>query len=126
MFVAFNGFDWPVLIISMAAAIVANLILGKVKERKRPFDTHGFEPLIGKWFLGGSFPSDHAMLVALFATSIVIAGVSTPWLVVAVVAAALVILGRLAAGVHYTSDVAVGAVVGFVAYWLTHYIFTLL
>ena len=121
-----DGFDWPVFLIALAVAIIANLILGKVKERKRPFDTHKFEPLIGKWFLGGSFPSDHAMLSALFVTAIVIAGVSTLWLIVAIVVGLLVILGRLAVGVHYTSDVVVGAFVGFVSYWLVHYIFTLL
>lgn len=112
--VAFTSFEHlkyfvGVLIIGWAF----NLLLGKIKERARPYETHKYEALISTWWLGGSFPSDHAMMATVCSSLIFVLG--GPWVWVAIAAVVLVTLGRVLVGVHYVSDVVVGTIVGLLA-----------
>lgn len=91
---------------ALIIGVAFNLLLGKMKERARPYDTHNYKPLISTWWLGGSFPSDHAMLAGIFASLLFTVG--GPWVWASLVLAGLVGLGRILVGVHYVSDVIVG------------------
>ncbi len=63
-------------------------------------------PGVGDW----SWPSNHSVVAAAFATACIIAVPRTAWL--AVPLAVLVAVARLAAGVHYLHDVAAGLALG--------------
>lgn len=63
-------------------------------------------PETGDW----SWPSNHAVLAAAFATACVLAVARTAWIVVPV--AVLIGAARVAAGVHYVHDVLAGLAVG--------------
>jgi membrane-associated phospholipid phosphatase len=80
-------------------------------HRSRPFN-EGYEPLIQMVWMAPSFPSAHAAIA--FATAAVSFWSSPelfgPWLFVA---AACVAMSRVAVGVHFVSDVIMGALIGF-------------
>jgi undecaprenyl-diphosphatase len=88
-------------------------------ERPRPFVTLGFEPLIerGATF---SFPSGHAAI--LFALAVVVWRLDRRWGWWFLALASLNGFARVVAGVHWPTDIVVGAVVGVVsaltAQWL--------
>ncbi|HLS63132.1 MAG TPA: phosphatase PAP2 family protein [Ruania sp.] len=63
-------------------------------------------PAVGDW----SWPSNHSLVAAAFATACMLAVPRTAWLAVPV--AVLSGLARLAAGVHYLHDVAAGLALG--------------
>lgn len=112
--VAFTSFERlkyfvGVLIIGWAF----NLLLGKIKERARPYETHKYKALISTWWLGGSFPSDHAMMATVCGSLLFIFGGPWAWLAIAGVLA--VGFGRILVGVHYVSDVIIGIAVGLLA-----------
>ncbi|MDU5604104.1 MAG: phosphatase PAP2 family protein, partial [Mogibacterium sp.] len=79
-------------------------------NRPRPYQTWAIQPLIKKDSLGKSFPSRHvfsATVIAMLALTL------NPWLggTMLFLAAILAIL-RVLGGVHYTSDVLAGYVIG--------------
>jgi undecaprenyl-diphosphatase len=92
------------------ALAIGSLISGLV-DRARPFVadpgqvhlfvSHGSDP---------SFPSDHA--TAAFAIAVAILLRSRSWGLLALVAATVLSVGRVAVGVHYPSDVLAGAILG--------------
>jgi undecaprenyl-diphosphatase len=102
---------------AVAAALSAGLALaiGKVVselvDRSRPFVAHPDQVHL---FSGHSadpgFPSDHA--TAAFAIAMAIYLRKRSWGIVALVAAAVLSIGRVAIGVHYPSDVVAGAALG--------------
>src|SRR3954468_8265071 len=102
---------------SMAAVLSAGLglVVGKViselVDRARPFvaDPHGVHLFSGHAADAG-FPSDHA--TAAFAIAVAILLRKRGWGIVALVAAAVLSIGRVALGVHYPSDVLAGAALG--------------
>lgn len=84
--------------------------------RERPFTAHMD---IIKFFNREetpSFPSGHAAF--FFAVAWSLWFVDRRWSIAFFVGAILVSLGRVAAGVHYPTDILGGAAVGFVAAWL--------
>ena len=103
---------------SLAAVLSAGLGLAAAKaiaelvDRARPFvaDPHGVHLFSGHAADPG-FPSDHA--TAAFAIAVAILLRRRGWGIVALVAAAVLSVGRVALGVHYPSDVLAGALVGF-------------
>jgi undecaprenyl-diphosphatase len=95
---------------SILFGVVINLVLGKIFIRKRPFITHKLHALISTTWLGGSFPSDHAMLSFAIASPLYIFDPITGiW---AMITAGLISLSRVAVGVHYLSDIFTGTLVG--------------
>ncbi|MBT6253721.1 phosphatase PAP2 family protein [Candidatus Uhrbacteria bacterium] len=99
-----------VLGLSILLGIIFNLILGKIFVRKRPFETHKLHALISTTWLGGSFPSDHAMFSFAVATPLwIFDPITGIW---AIIVACLIAVSRVAVGVHYWTDVIVGTAVG--------------
>ncbi|PIR47650.1 hypothetical protein COV06_02440 [Candidatus Uhrbacteria bacterium CG10_big_fil_rev_8_21_14_0_10_50_16] len=108
------------LALALAFGWIVNSLLGKFYTRKRPYTTHGYKALIHTWLLGGSFPSDHAMMAAIFGSILFLLG--GWWLWMAPLLIGGVMIGRVMAGVHYPSDVITGSIIGclsvFGAYFL--------
>ncbi|MDZ4221663.1 MAG: phosphatase PAP2 family protein, partial [Patescibacteria group bacterium] len=75
------------------------------------------EPFINTAHLAGSFPSDHAAIAwSLACAYALLPNTKNAWLFFCL--AFLVSIGRVAAGVHFASDAAFGAVVGVIAAWV--------
>lgn len=97
---------WPVL-----AMVVGNLV-----KRGRPFDLGGVKELIFHRPTY-SFPSDHAAALFAVAASFWFSGnkkLGVTFLIIAIVVSVF----RVAAGLHFPSDILGGVVVGFLAAWL--------
>jgi undecaprenyl-diphosphatase len=102
---------------SVAAVLSAGLglavakVISELVDRARPFvaDPHGVH-MFTSHAADPGFPSDHATAAFAIATAILLrkrkAGIF------ALVAAAVLSIGRVALGVHYPSDVLAGAAVG--------------
>jgi undecaprenyl-diphosphatase len=87
-----------------------SLLVSEIVKRPRPFQEYGFKPLINLAFKTGSFPSEHATIafaIAALFTQDVFLTLSF------ILAAVVVALSRVAAGVHYLSDILVGGLIGF-------------
>ncbi len=101
----------PLLLVWGVTALAQRFV-----NRERPFDDGQGKALITMVWTGPSFPSAHASLafaLALIGTFYT-AELYGPWLWIG---AALVAWGRVAVGVHYVSDVVVGAILGVVVGW---------
>jgi undecaprenyl-diphosphatase len=98
-------------VLSAGVALLVAKVISEVVDRARPFvaDPHGVH-LFAAHAPDPGFPSDHA--TAAFAIAVAIALRKRGWGVFALVAAAVLSVGRVALGVHYPSDVLAGAAVG--------------
>ncbi len=88
-------------------------------HRPRPFIELPIHPLFtdSAW----SFPSGHATFFFALATALYL--YNKKWGTVFFIAALLISIGRVAAGVHYPSDILAGALIGsFVAYGTYYFI----
>ncbi len=87
-----------------------SLLLSEWIRRSRPFHTQQYKPLIHLFVETPSLPSSHSTLafalVAAFTHDVFV----WPFLLIG---ALFVSFGRVAVGVHYVSDVIVGAFIGF-------------
>ena len=98
-------------VLSAGLALAVGKMISEAVDRARPFvaDPHGVHLFSGHTADPG-FPSDHATAAFAIATAIVLrkrgAGI------VALAAAAVLSLGRVAIGVHYPTDVLAGAALG--------------
>jgi undecaprenyl-diphosphatase len=86
-------------------------VISELVDRARPFvaDPHGVH-LFSSHAADPGFPSDHA--TAAFAVAVAILLRKRGWGVAALVAAAILSVGRVALGFHYPSDVLAGAALG--------------
>ena len=108
--------------IAIAAFLSAAVARGFVTEairhfvhRPRPFVTHQVNQLIVE--SSYSFPSGHAMFFFAFSTAVYMYNKkSGTWFLIA---STLLCLARIAAGVHYPSDILGGAVLGAATAWAT-------
>ncbi len=110
----------------IAGAILSFLITYGVTDvlklavmRPRPFIA-GDAQLIGAPAEGWSFPSKHSSLSFSLATSALLGRRVLGW--VALVFAALVAYSRVYLGVHYLSDVIIGALLGSGIAYCVHYV----
>src|SRR5436190_22095074 len=99
---------------SAGLALLVGKVISELVDRSRPFvvDPSGVHLFSGHAADPG-FPSDH--VTGAFAVTMAIYLRKRSWGVVALLAAALLSVGRVAIGVHFPSDVLAGAVVGCVA-----------
>ncbi|QQG42575.1 MAG: phosphatase PAP2 family protein [Candidatus Giovannonibacteria bacterium] len=108
------------IIHSFAAALVARFIFTDIiryfYDRPRPFEVLGNVYQLMQHSPGGAFPSGHAAFFFALATGVFF---YKKWWGVLFYAAALTIsFSRVAAGIHWTSDILGGAVIGILSAWL--------
>ena len=96
------------------ARVIVTEIIRYFVHRPRPFVGHSVHQLIAE--SSYSFPSGHAIFFFAFSTAIYM--YNKKWGVWFLVASAAVGLARIAAGVHYPSDILGGAVLGAATGWL--------
>lgn len=109
------------LVVTIALAYAVSQVIGIVAFRERPFVHHpGIRALVVKSPSSKSMPSDHATLAFALALPAA-ASIGRRWLrAVLILAAVAVAIGRVAAGVHYPSDVIAGAALAAAVWLLTH------
>lgn len=104
----------PILLVPLAvgAAIAASidLVMGHAWFELRPFAAMHVTPLVAYNALDNSFPSDHAVACSYVAAFLYF--VDRRWATVALIAALLVGVARVAALLHWPWDVAAGWAVG--------------
>ncbi len=98
-------------VLSAGVALAIAKVLSEIVDRARPFvvdpsGVHLFTPHAAD----PGFPSDHA--TGAFAVAMAIYLRNRTWGSVALVAATVLAIGRVAIGVHFPSDVLAGAVLG--------------
>ncbi|MBI4592000.1 phosphatase PAP2 family protein [Candidatus Uhrbacteria bacterium] len=99
------------LLVFLLPAWGMTMLLSKFVNRERPFEELDEKPLIAPFVRTASFPSAHATLAFSMAA---ICHLFFPSMFLYMLGAALVVaLGRVAAGLHFFSDIIVGALVGF-------------
>ena len=105
--------------IALATDVIITTTLKYIINRKRPYDKYGFIQPVGKENTP-SFPSGHSG--AAFATATTISLYYPKWYVIipAYSWAGLVAYSRMHLGVHYPSDVLIGAVVGSLSSYLSY------
>jgi undecaprenyl-diphosphatase len=98
-------------VLSAGVALAIAKVISEIVDRARPFvvDPHGVHLFSGHAADPG-FPSDHA--TGAFAVAMAIHLRNRTWGAVALVAAAVLSIGRVAIGVHFPSDVLAGALLG--------------
>jgi undecaprenyl-diphosphatase len=98
-------------VLSAGVALAIAKVVSELVDRARPFvvDPNGVHLFSGHAADPG-FPSDHA--TGAFAVAMAIYLRNKLWGSVALVAAAVLAVGRVAIGVHFPSDVIAGAVLG--------------
>lgn len=98
-------------VLSAGVALAVGKAISELVDRARPFvvDSGGVHLFSGH-AADASFPSDHATASFAIATAIFLR--HRRWGIVALVAAAVLSVGRVALGVHYPSDVLAGAALG--------------
>jgi len=100
--------------LSAGLALTVGKVISELVDRARPFvqDPHGVHLFTGHAADPG-FPSDHA--TGAFAVAMAIWLRDRRWGTVALIAAALLSVGRVAIGVHFPSDVVAGGALGIAA-----------
>jgi undecaprenyl-diphosphatase len=98
-------------VLSAGVALALAKVISELVDRARPFvvEPHGVH-LFTAHAADPGFPSDHA--TGAFAVAMAIYLRNRAWGAVALVAAAVLAIGRVAIGVHFPSDVLAGAVLG--------------
>ena len=94
---------------ALCTKIIVDLLADHLK-RTRPFVSLGYEPLIDKNPQDPSFPSNHAGGAFALGTSLALSFPHSAPLTLTL--ALLIAFARLYAGLHYLTDVAVGAAMG--------------
>jgi undecaprenyl-diphosphatase len=96
-------------LLSAAAALEINAIIGAIYHRDRPFVAHHVIQLV-KHEASASFPSNHAAAAFAVAASIWLWRRKDGW--VWFVLAALIGFSRIWSGIHYPTDIVGGAFIG--------------
>ncbi|MFD0681968.1 MULTISPECIES: undecaprenyl-diphosphatase [unclassified Paenibacillus] len=96
-------------LLSAAAALGTNGIIGAIYHRDRPFVAHHVIQLVNHE-ASASFPSNHAAAAFAVAASIWLWRRKDGW--VWFILAALIGFSRIWSGIHYTTDIVGGAILG--------------
>jgi undecaprenyl-diphosphatase len=120
-FAALYGFFFAGVGLPSLVATLAKRAIGR--GRPDHFDQLGLFGFSPNWFdwTFQSFPSGHA--TTGFALAAVIGFVSPRWFYPSLVLAAAIGVSRVALGVHYTSDVVAGAILGLLGAYLVRLLF---
>ena len=110
-----------VVLSTVAARLGVTEIIRFFYNRPRPFEVfEGVRQLV-EHSSGGSFPSGHAALAFALATSVFL--VHRRWGILFFVLALAVGLGRIAAGIHWPTDILAGAIIGIASAFLIKRLF---
>lgn len=117
-----------IFLVSVASAVIARLgiteIIRFICQRPRPFITLQVNKLLSSgWFYSDnewSFPSGHSAFFFAMATAIYL--YNKKWGVAFFIAAILMNVSRVVAGVHYPSDILGGMIVGIVVACVVFYL----
>lgn len=101
--------DYLFILFSLASAEVLTLVVSFLTKRIRPYVLLGSVP-ISDPFVFFSFPSSHATV--LFALSTCFLFIDRNWAVFLFFGSLLVCLARVVGGLHFPSDILMGASVG--------------
>jgi undecaprenyl-diphosphatase len=108
------------LVVAFVAAIIARVGVGSTIRyffpRPRPFLTYHVHQLI--FVHAPSFPSGHALFFWAFSTVVYL--YSRKMGILCYVLTLLICMARVAAGIHYPSDMLAGAVLGIASGYLTY------
>jgi len=109
-------------LLALAAGFLLDIIISTVFPRQRPFVTYPELHRLSLTLDFTSFPSRHAMAVFALATSIWMADLwhFRKWGIFLFIVAFFISVARVAAGVHYPSDVAAGIIIGVASAWIIH------
>lgn len=108
--------------IAAVSAFGITFVVGGLLGRERPFRASDTVlRLISEPLTRFSLPSGHASISFAFAAAIADASPKWGWL--AYLVATLVAFGRVAAGVHYPTDVLAGAVLGIASWHVVKHVF---
>ena len=108
----FYYFALSVLTIIISRGILAEII--RQLGGEVPATGLGFEPLVNHSATAASFPSGHAAFYFALALAMISIDKKRGWIYLA--GAALIGLARVAAGVHWPSDILAGAIVGLISF----------
>ncbi len=100
--------EFCLLVLGGTFGYLINNLIARIWFRPRPFVTLELTPIVNA-LASKSFPSDHAML-AFFVATLLYKHKSNWWW--AYLLAMTIAIGRVAAGVHYPTDILAGAFVG--------------
>ena len=113
---------WRMVAESVVAAVFARFVLAEIIRwpwfRPRPFVVENFIPLISQNPAEASFPSGHASFY--FAVSTIVYIYNKKAGILFYIASFLIVLSRIFVGVHWPSDILVGALLGISIGWLGH------
>ncbi len=109
---------WVTTISVVVARLGITEIIRFFYHRPRPFIVYQLHPLISG--TGWSFPSGHSAFFFAMATAIFL--YNKKWGVGFFIAALVITISRIAAGVHYPSDILGGAAVGIAAAYVVFYL----
>jgi len=107
-------YEWDGAVLLLSGGIVVpwavTMLVEYLVKRSRPFQREGRKALIDMAIVTPSFPSGHATLT--FAMCATIAKLQPEMLPAFLLMALFVVVSRVAVGVHFVSDIVVGAIVG--------------
>lgn len=114
-----DGRLWRVLAVP-AVTLGVTLALRRLINRPRPYEVYRFSPLISREKPGQSCPSNHAVSAMIIALTALYLSPTVGLL--ALLAALLVAVSRVAVGVHWLGDIIVSVVIavliGFLGFWI--------
>lgn len=93
--------------------LILTTVLRKIIKKPRPYEVYDTEPVIKRDGKGESMPSRHTSSAFIIAMAAI--PVSLPLFIVLTATAVIIALTRIFAGVHFISDVIVGALIPIVA-----------
>ena len=111
---------WKMVIYAIVSAILARLVFVEIIRwlfpRQRPFMTDNNVNLLLNHYASSSFPSGHAAF--FFAISTIVYFYNKKAGIWFLIGSFLIIIARVFVGVHWPSDVIMGALVGALSGWL--------
>lgn len=116
---------WKMVFEALIAALITRFVLTDFIRwlwfRPRPFVALNFVPLINQSPKEASFPSGHASF--FFALSTIVYFYNKKAGILFYIASLFIVLARVFVGVHWPSDILVGAVLGILMGWILNWLF---
>jgi len=116
---------WKMVLEAVIAALFTRFVLTAIIRwlwfRPRPFVVEGFVPLIEQSPKEGAFPSGHASFY--FALSTIVYYYNKKLGIFFYISSLFIVLSRVFVGVHWPSDILIGALLGILMGWILNKLF---